>query len=357
MKIRFWLIVAICVIAAMAIGCGKKEEKKELKRIINVKVQPVQKQMLRQYIEAVGSFEPNSQASVSAEIDGVVKNVFVQEGAFVKQGQVLAQVDDTDYKLELKRAESALKQALASFENAKLELARKRQLFEEQLITRQHLDDLATRHNIAEYEVDRARSAVELAQQKLSRTKILSPISGFVREKKINQGDFVRYGTATFLLQQNNPIKLTFTVNERDINKVKHNNDVHVSVDSMPEKDFRGKISIIYPGLDEKTRSLQIQALVDNPDNLLKPGQFAKVIIYTSKPEPTLLVPVISLIYEGNKVSVFTVKDNQAKLKQVTIGQKFGDLMQIKSGITENDQVVYIGQQNLTDGVQVNVAR
>lgn len=338
-------------------SCKKREVKAPAEKIVNVRVQDVEVKPLKPFVETIGTLNPNEEVIVSAEVDGILKEVKVDNGTAVSRGMLLSVIDDTDYGLEVKRAEAGLRQAQATFENTKLEFGRKQSLYKEQLVTQQQFDDVSTRLSLAEAEVERARAALSLAKQKLIKTKVYSPLSGYVKEKKVSAGDYVRNGANMFVIIQNNPLKLNFTVTEKDVGRLKKGQDITFRVDAFANREFKGKVNTIYPGLEEKTRSLQAEAIVPNPDGLLKPGLFAHIILYTGAGRNTVLVPIISLLYEGETVKVFVVDGGRAKERFVKVGQKYGEMMEVVEGLKGGENVVIAGQQNLSEGVRVNVAR
>jgi membrane fusion protein (multidrug efflux system) len=350
-----WLILLPLI--ALSPACKKAEMNKQGERVVNIRVQPAEKRALKPFVETIGSLTPYEEVMVSAELEGVLRKVTVDEGSPVSKGMALALIDDTDYRLEVRRAEAVLKQAEATRENTKLEMGRKLALFKEELVTRQQFDDVATRLSLAEAELDRAQAASETARLKLRKTQLFSPITGSVKEKKVAAGDFVRNGTNLFALIQTNPLKLNFTVPEREVSRLKQGRDLAFTVDAFPEKEFTGKVSLIYPALQEQTRTLQVEAQVPNAEGGLKPGLFCHITLYTGDERDTILVPVISLVYEAEKVKIFVVEGDRAKERTVTTGNKYGEMMEIVTGLKEGDQVVVVGHQNLSDGVKVNVAR
>lgn len=354
---RLKIFLLIFLIMLLLPSCKKKETKVQTEKAINVKVHSVEAKLLMPFIETIGSLSPYEEVAVSAEIDGIMKEVSVDNGSEVLKGMLLATIDDTDYSLEVKRAEAALRQAQASFENTRLEFSRKESLFREQLITRQQFDDVKTRLTLTEADLERANASLLLAKQRLKKTRIYSPISGFIKEKKVSAGDYVKNGTTLFVIIQNKPLKLNFSVSEREIGKLKRGQEVIFKVDSFSDKDFKGRVSTIYPSLDEKTRTLQVEALVPNTEGLLKPGLFAHVTLYTGVERNIVLVPIISLLYEGETIKVFVVENGITKERFVKVGQKYGEEMEIVEGVKEGEIVVTAGQQNLFDGVKVNVAR
>lgn len=351
---------AICfMVAALLIpsGCQKNEAKVAEEKTVNVRVQPVQLQSIRPKIESIGTLNAFEEIIISSRVDGILNAVHVKEGTPVAKGTILALVDDTDYRLEVRRDEAALKQAEATLVNARQEFKRKEALLKEELVTRQQFDDISTRVALADADVDRAKAALSLAREKLAKTNIISPLNAIVKEKKVSQGDYMRNGTPMFTLIQVDPIKLNFTVPEREIGKLKTGQQVQFSLEPLPGKTFLGTVKTIYPSLEEKTRTLQVEALVNNRDKLLRPGSFAKVTLYTGEARDSVLVPITSLLYDDSKVKVFTVQGERAKEQFVKTGAKYGEMMEISEGLKGGETIVTAGQQNLAEGVKVNVAR
>lgn len=338
-------------------GCQKNEAKVVEERTVNVRAQQVQLHSVRPQLESIGTINAYEEIFVSSRIEGILNSCAVKEGAEVPKGAVLADIEDIDYRLEVKRDEAALKQAEATLVNAKHEYQRKEALMKEELVTRQQFDDVSTKRALAEADVDRAKAALSLAREKLSKTRIYSPLSAFVKEKKVSVGDYVRNGTPLFTLIQIDPIKLNFNVPERDIGKLRKGQQVQFTVDSIPGKNFTGTVRTIYPSLEEKTRTLQVEAVVSNRDRMLKPGSFAKVVLYTGAARDSVLIPVTSMIYDENIVRVFVVEADRAKELEVKTGGKYGEMIEITEGLKGGETLVVAGQQNLAGGTKVNVAR
>jgi membrane fusion protein (multidrug efflux system) len=338
-----------------AVACKKKDTKSDVEKIFNVQVQDVAMKPLKPFIESIGTLNPFEEVTVSAEVEGVLRSVKVEEGTQVSKGMLLAAIDDSDYSLEVKRAEAALRQAEATLENTRLEHKRKDALFQEELVTKQQYDDVVTRLSLADAEVERAKASLSLARLKLAKTKITSPLACVVKEKRVSAGDFVKNGTPLFVIIQPNPIKLRFTVPEKDVGRLKMHQEVILKVDGFPGSEFKGKVNIVFPNVEEKTRTLQIEALVPNNNGILKPGLFAKVILYTAGERNTIVVPVTALLYEAEKVKVFTVEGERAKEREVKLGSKYGETMEIVEGIKEGEKVVTFGQQNLSEGAKINI--
>ena len=345
------------LLVASSVGCFKKEEKAAAEKVVNVKAAAVERKSLKPFVESVGSLKPNEEVVVSSEVDGILAALKVDEGSPVSRGMLLAQITDTDYRLEVGRAEAALRQAAATLENAKVEYGRKEALYKEALVTRQQFDDIVARRALAEGDVDRARSTLDLVRVKLAKTRIHSPLTGAVKEKKVTAGDYVRNGTPLLHLTQNHPVKLSFTVTEKDVARLKIGQECAFRVDSYPDREFKGRLTVIYPNLEERTRTLQAEALVPNPEMLLKPGLFARVTLFTGPAEDKVVVPVTALLYENSKVKVFVVEGDKAKELFVRVGGKYGEMIEVVEGLKGGENLVVVGQNNLAEGVKLHVAR
>ena len=404
------ILVSLLFLALLANACekgGTKTTPEE--RAYNVQVRAAEKKALRPFVEAIGTLHPHDEVTVSTEVDGILRDLKVDEGTKVSKDMLLAVIDDTDYNHEVKRAEGVLEasqsrlqqlltgarpqevqlakaevdQTLADMEKRKADMERAKKLVQDKYISAQEWDSSRTAYDVAvathqkakenyalvvegprkeeiaqaRAQVDQSQATLSLARQKLSKTKIFSPLAGTVRVRKVSKGEFLKNGAALFVIIQSNPIKLRFTVTERDVGKVKMGQEVSLRVDAFPTSEFKGGVTTIYPSLEEKTRTLLVEALVPNADERLKPGFFAKVVLYTGQPKETVVIPVTALLYEETKIRIFVEEQSRAKEKVVKVGSKYGEWMEIVEGLQEGEKVVVAGQQNLSEGVKVNVAR
>ena len=392
-------------------ACGEKSGTQTTteERAYNVQVRAAEKRPLQPFVEAIGTLNPYDEVTVSTEVDGILKDLKVDEGTTVSKDMLLALIDDADYNLEVKRAEGVLEaaksrleqllagarpqeiqlakaemnQTLADMEKRKADMERAKKLVRDNYISAQEWDAARTAYEVsvathqkakenyalvvegprkeeiaqARAQADQAQAALSLSRQKLAKTKIFSPLSGIVRLRKVSKGEFLKNGTALFIIIQSNPIKLRFTLKERDVGKVKVGQEAAVRVDAFPEREFKGEVRTIYPSLEEKTRTLLVEALVANPEGSLKPGFFAKVSLYTGSPQERVVIPITAFLYEESRVKIFVEEGGRARLKEVKPGGKYGEMMEILEGVQEGEKVVVAGQQNLSEGVKVNVAR
>jgi RND family efflux transporter MFP subunit len=355
--VKTWLVFVLLVFSVLFLSSCTKEKKAEPERLANVRVAAAQIQTIHPYLEMTGTLKADEEVLVSAEVDGIVKKIYFDEGQEVNAGTLLAEINPTDYILDWKRSDAALKQAEASLVNAHAEFKRKEALYQEELITRQQYDDVSTRVKLAEADLIRVKALLEISRERHARTKIYAPITGAVKEKKVSAGDFVRSSMPLLQLIKIHPLKLNFAIREKDIALVKIGQETVFSVDAFPDKTFKGKVSLLYPNVEERTRTLQAEAIVPNQDSLLKPGYFARVRIYTQKPRQSVVAPLTALLYDGPTVRIFVVNGNKAEERILKTAGKYGEYVEVLEGLKEKEQVVVVGQNNLSEGVKVNVAR
>ncbi len=350
-------VLLLCIIGAAVGGCKKQEQKVVQERAINVRVWTAESRSLRPFVESIGTLNPYEMVNVSSELDGILQAIQVDEGSPVTRGQLIAEIKETDYRLALEQAAAVLKQAEAALSNATLEHQRKEALYREELVTKQQFDDVVARRALAQGDVERAKAGVDLAKEKLTKTKIFAPMAGSVKEKKVTAGDYIRNGTFIVSIIRTDQLKLSFTVSEKDVGRLQAGQDVVFTVDAFPGREFRGQVKTIYPSLEEKTRSLQVEAVVTNRDLRLKPGLFARVTLYTGPARDTVVAPVTALLYDNTTTKLFVVEGDRAKERKVRIGLKYGEFMEITEGLKAKETVVTVGQNNLMEGALVNVAR
>lgn len=348
--------VLIALVMISLISC-QKEKKAAPERLVNVRIWTSEIQTVQPYLETTGTLKADEEVIVSSEVDGILKKILVEEGTSVHAGTLLAEINETDYRLDWRRSDAALKQAQASLTNAKAEYKRKEALYGEELITRQQFDDIATRVTLAEAELERAKATLAISLERLTRTKVYSPLIGAVKEKKVSVGDYVRNGTPLFQLIKVNPLKLNFTISEKDVAGLKIGQEVTFSVDAFPGKQFKGRVSLLHPNVEERTRTLQAEALVPNADHILKPGYFARVKIFTQSARDVVVAPITALMYDGPMIRIFVINDNKAQARIIKTGNKYGEYVEVTEGLKEKEQIVVVGQNNLSEGVKVNVAR
>ena len=395
---QFTKVVTFCVMAVILAGCSRKpntasaaRSEKEQRPVV-VKTSTVTKREISRTVETVGSFVPLEEVKVSSEVEGRIEKIFVDIGDRVQQGQALLEVAPEEFQYQLDGKVSALhqtlarlgvegenealksdtevpevKKAAAELQQAKLNYDRARELSQQSLIPKQQLDDAEAKFNsaragydatvqqvrVTKASVAQYRAEVALARKKLRDTQIRAPFAGWIKERLVSPGQYLRVQTPVYTIIDNSKLKFSGAIPEKMAPWVRVGGAVDLQVEAYPDRTFSGKISRVEPASSEQSRSFLIEAIIDNQNALLKPGFFAKASIVTDRQESALMVPASALSYDYGVYKVFAIHGNRVNAREVTIGEKLGDDYEVLQGIQENEVIAVAGVQKLVDGMHV----
>ncbi len=324
----------------------------------------------------VGSLSAKFGTDVKSEYTGIVAEVYVTEWVRVAKGTPLARLDTREADLVLSKAQMAvdvakanLLQAEVAANRANREYERLLKLKEAGLVTQQALDDGLTEKEAAAARIATARAQIKAAEEevrytqtRLSKGIIRSPMDGVVSLRNVNVGDFVGEMGAKpmFRIVDNSILDLTVNVPSGEMGSVHVGQPLTFSTDALPGKIFSGKVKFINPAVNEADRSVKVVAEVQNVDEQLKGGLFAKGRIMTGTRAGVLKVPQTALLtwdVPAKKAEVFVVDGDTARRQTVRTGNISGDRVEIPSGLTPGQQVITRGGFNVKDGNKVNVTR
>ena len=348
-------------------------------------------------VDLAGNLLSPDQAKVSAEAGGVVRQVLVEIGSEVKAGQPLIRLDPREMEYALVQAESTLRQtyaqlgmhenvkadtppppdeqvasvrtATANLEDARAAMARADALANRGVLSPVDLQAAQTRLKVAEaahqsaFDTARSlkaqlmqrRAAFELAQKKLADTVVRAPIAGGVVDRFVQVGEYISERTVVATIVQTNPLKLRTGVQERHAGAVMPGQRVEFRVASFGDALFNGKMAYVSPAVDQTMRTFQVEAIVDNSDRKLKPGFFAKGVIFTRLDENVLAVPDTAVSTLAGVSSVYVIKNNRVTQQQVTLGVRQGDLWEIVEGLKGDETLANNRLNELATGVSVRI--
>ncbi|HEX8097864.1 MAG TPA: efflux RND transporter periplasmic adaptor subunit, partial [Pyrinomonadaceae bacterium] len=201
--------------------------------------------------------------------------------------------------------------------------------------------------------VDTAQTQVAQARKGLTDVVVTAPISGYVSDRQADPGEYVSPSNKIATIVRTNPLRLRIDVPEQSIGNVRVGQGVSVSVSAYPDRTFSGRVARISPNVTAASRTLTVEAEVENGDNLLKPGQFATVRVQQPQSEPAVLVPSRSVHTEGTSSHVFVIKNGRAEMRLVQLGQHEGDLVEVRSGVAADEAVATSNIDQLADGMEV----
>jgi multidrug efflux pump subunit AcrA (membrane-fusion protein) len=362
------------------------------------------KRDLPRFFEATGSLAGDQQTDVAPQTAGKVVAVGVEIGSPVKRGQMLVKLDDVELKLRVDQAATQVEQAKAAVRQAEekiglrpgqsfdpsrvaevaaakvaLDLAEKNlrraeRLIESGDVSRSFYDDARARRDqlreqyevqlaqarqnyagvdVARTNVANAQAQLALARKSLSYAIIPAPIDGFVAERTADLGEYVSPQQKVATIVRTNPLRIQIDIPEQAIPEVRVGQSVSVKTSAWPDRNFSGRIARIAPNVSATSRTLTVEAEIDNSGGALKPGQFATVRILQERAEPAVLVPARAVVTEAGVSRVFVVKDNRVEQRLVQTGQTEGDLIEVKTGVAADELVATSGIERLSDGVAV----
>ena len=388
------VVLVMCALA----GCEKEApvQAKQDSGPLGVRATTVVVKQLQRDVESVGTLFPFEEVTISSEIDGRVVEVGADLGDAVKKDQVLVRVSDEEQRYLLAQNEAQLRQSLeklglknesdkvsdikatpevrraqAELTAAQQRFNRTKNLTDQGIGSRQELDQANSQYQamLAAYdttlnqtrntiqEVERGRAVLDLQRKKLRDTTIFAPEAGHVKERLVNIGQFVRPNTPVFTLVKIDPIRLRIEIPERMVPWVKNGQLADVSLEAYPEQTFRGKIWRISPTVEQSKRTFIVEALIDNPTGLLKPGSYAKARIRTDKVDAMKLVPTLAINYVFGSNKVYVIKNDAIEAREVKIGDRFGTDTEITEGVQDGEQVATTQVARLDTGVKVRVEK
>ena len=207
--------------------------------------------------------------------------------------------------------------------------------------------------DVARTNVANAQSQLALARKNLSYAVIPAPIDGFVTERTADLGEYVSPQQKVVTIVRTNPLRIRIDIPEQAIPEVKVGQSVSIATSAWPDKNFAGRVARIAPNVSATSRTMTVEAEIENSGNALKPGQFATVRILQERAEPAVLIPARAVMNQAGVNRVYVIKDGHAEQRLVQTGQTEGDLIEIRNGIAADEQVATSNLEQLTDGISV----
>ena len=350
----------------------------------------VESRAVDRYLRVTGSLAADEQAEVSAETIGRVVEIPIERGTRVQQGTLLARISATETSAQLQEAEANAAQiesrlgltpgqpfeakqvpdvmnAKASLDWAEAEFNRIRSLLDQKVVSQSEFDQRRTQVEAArqQYQValnsaqqsfrslEAAHARITLARKAVADTSVRAPFAGLVAERVVSVGDYVTRGTGVATVVRVDPLRLELTVPEQSVSLVKVGLPVKLTVDAYTNEEFDARIRFVSPSLRADQRALTVEALAANADGRLKPGMFATARIRQAVDAPALLVPATSVEVIAGTSRVYVVKNNRVEERIVTVGETFGDRIEVTSGIAKGESVATDPKGRVADGQTV----
>ena len=333
------MFVAAAVI--MIAGCGNTSSKKsEAAEVVvadpTVSVAQVFVREVPQEAVYTSTVQAYVKNNIAPQTAGRITKINVEIGDFVKEGQVLAEID-----------KAQLLQAQLQLQNQEVELQRLKSLYEEGGLSQSDYDAMQLQYNVLKTQVDNL----------IENTTLRSPINGVITARNYDVGDMYAMSMPLFTVEQIVPVKLLIGVSETDYSKVKKGDSVTVTADAIPDKTFYGKVNRIYPTVDPATRTFTVEVKIDNTYKTLRPGMFARATVNFGS-NNNVVIPDVAVVKQqgsGERFVYVLNEDNTVTYKKVVLGRRMGAEYEVLEGLQDGDKIVIGGQIRLKDGVKVIV--
>jgi len=301
-------------------------------------------------LPSIGSLTAVQGVTIATELPGKVVEIVFTPGSRVKKGDLLLRQDTSSEEAQLPGTEASL--TLSS-----RNLSRAKSLIAEEMISQSQLDT-------AQANFQQAQAAVDNLRSQIAKKTVRAPFSGRLGIRQINLGQSLREGDAIVSLQTLSPIYVDFQLPQQYLNQVRQGLPVRVTADGLPDRQLTGKITAINPQVNVATRSIGVQATLQNAEELLRPGMFVSIEVVLPKLQTVLSIPATAVLYAPFGDSVFIIEEKQTEdgkkylaLRQqfIRLGEKRGDFVSVLSGLSAGESVVSTGVFKLRNGQTVVV--
>jgi len=302
-------------------------------------------------LTAIGSITPVQGATISAELPGMVSEIGFESGRPVKKGDVLVKLDSSAEQAQLRSSEADAELAKADFDRA-------RDLSQRKVISKAELDAASSKYM-------QRKAVVDNMQSVINKKEIHAPFDGIAGIREVNPGQMVPAGQKLVTLQALDSVFVDFSLPQQELARVKVGMPVKMTTDAIEGRKFDGTLSAINSAVDSATRSVSLQATIDNADHALRAGMFARVQVLLPETKSTLFVPTTAVAYApyGNSAYVIEKKKNEKTGKDSLIirqqfirtGETRGDFVAVTEGLKEGDEVVSTGVFKMRNGMDVAV--
>ncbi len=328
------------------------------------------RQEIIDYVTVVGNLIGEVTVDVAPRVNGRIEVIHVRLGDRVTKGQLIAKMENTDIKEQVKQAEASFELARATARQREFDMKaaqttweRQKNLYDRQLQTKQTLEDAEARYNASVAQVDVAKASMMQAQARidelkvtLANTSILSPVDGFVGKRNLDPGAFAGANTAVVSVVDISSVRLVANLVEKDFRRVQAGVEAQVEVDAFPGETFSGKVSRVAPVFDAATRTATMEIEVPNPGYRLKPGMYARVQLTVDRRPDALTVPRGAVVDRDGQRGVFLIDDgNLARFTPIRTGLQDAIRVEVLEGLNDGQRVITTGAMALRSGDRVQL--
>lgn len=309
-------------------------------KALNINALVIKYDNLNDVFKTTGILIPDEEVDLIFESSGKITNIYFHEGTYVNKGQLLAKVNDKPLQAELKKLEAQLPLAQDR-------LYRQKQLLEKDAVSQESYESVNT-------ELEKLKADIELVKSRISQTELRAPFDGVIGLRQVSEGSYASSSTIIARLTKISPLKLEFSVNERQANAIKAGTELNFMLVNDLDT-YKASVYAVESKLDETTLSLKARAIYPNPGGRLKPGHSAAIEIQLREIKNTIVIPSISTVAEMGRDIAYIYKDGRAKQVIVRKGMRTESSVQILEGLHVGDTLLTTGVMQLRDGMPIKI--
>ncbi len=319
---------------------AKAEAEQRLPKVKIVEVMPIP---LTDYLVLPGTVRPYEEIDLAAKSPGTVKWVGPREGDRIQKGEKLLE-------LNMELVETRVTEARARYDQAAKDYDRMKKLSEEGIISKGQFDAAKTA-------LDTSKAGLDAVEVSLNEGSLTAPISGILDRLNVDRGEYINPGQTIMTIVNINKIKVELPVPEKDILYFKKGQSVGIELENTTgeKREFSGVIDFVSMTAESATRTYVVKVVVNNPDQILRPGMIVRANLVRRDLQGAIVVPFFTIIDREDGKAVFVIKDGVARVRPIEYGLFQQGIVEIRSGLQLGEQLVIVGQRTLVDGEQVDV--
>ncbi|NDV19905.1 efflux RND transporter periplasmic adaptor subunit [Pseudodesulfovibrio sp. JC047] len=356
-----FVLLMVCLLGVA--GCTDDETATAPQGPVPMEVIQAETRVMPLWGEFVGQISAVETVDVRARVAGFLIQRNFEEGGSVKKGDLLFVIDPKPFEEDLKQAQSGLEYNQALYAKAQKDFQRFKKLYDEGVVSRDEFESYQTQVATYQAQIGDNKAKVENAKIQLGYTKIYASTDGLIGRVQVDVGNLVGQGENTLLakISTQDPIYVSFSISENDyvratrnrMNK-DENREIRLLLSDGEEYNQEGQVSMVDPTIDSQTGTLGIRLVFPNPENLLRPGQYAKVRVLIAKIEDAIVVPARAVMDIQGMKSLYVVGDDGAvKSQPVKLGFEVDNLVVVQEGIQVGDKVIVDGIRRVRPGMEV----
>jgi membrane fusion protein (multidrug efflux system) len=355
LKHYLFLTSILVAISIAFMGCGDNKassnnsdnrrmssiEESRVSAAIPVQVAAAKSGEISTFLMQTTTIEAERQVEIIAKVSGQVIKLSAEEGLRVKNGDLLARLDEAELRINFM-------QTSVSMETDKAMLERAQNMLEKNLIAEENYETTRLQY-------ESSKAAHEAARLQLAYTSIRAPFDGVVTARNIELGQRVNVNQSLFIIADFNPLRAKIFVPEKDIGRIFVGQKAKITIEAEPGLEFAASVKMVSPVVDPSSGTSKVTIDIDDDRGKLKPGMFASVFITTETHQNALIMLKKALILESDRDQVYIYQNGKAHKVNLLLGFTSGDQVEVLSGLQEGDLVVIAGQDGLREGLPIRI--